>query len=231
VWTVVLSAVVPASASAQDEPASASEPQAELTALAGMGIRHASKDASVNPGGIGYDPALQLAFQARGYVWSWLNAAVYHVRASHGINLPRGAAGIDYEGVDMGKALAYSLGARLEPTYQVARGFRAWTSIGVGWGRMSVEKVSVQEADRSYTIGERAGVFVEVPVGVGAAYEILPNWLTVHAEAGVAHLSKQSGKLFDSASYVDSQGSRDTVGPMPTQPLSASFLLGVSAVL
>lgn len=218
-------------AAAAEEAEPGSEPQAEFSVLAGLGTRHASTDDGVNPDGIGYDPAFQLAFQGRGYVWPWLNFAVYHLRASHEISLPRGAAGMDYETVDMGTVLTYSLGARLEPTYRVSDSFRTWLSLGVGWGRMSLEKVTVYEEARSYTVRERAGVFVEVPVGIGASYEVVPRWLAVQAEANVAHLSKQSGKLFDPTPYVDSQGSRGTVEPMPTQTISTSFVLGVSLIL
>lgn len=218
-------------AQAKDEPEAGSAPQAELSALAGYGVRSASTDDSVNPDGIGYDPAFQLSFQARGYVWSWLNVAAYYVTSSHEINLPRGAAGFDYEQIEMGKVLAYSLGARIEPTYRVTDEFRTWLSIGIGWGRMRLDKVNVVEADRSYTVRKRTGVFVEVPLGIGASYEVIPRWLAIQAEADIAPLSKQSGKLFDPTTFVDSQGTLDSVGPMPTQTISASFLLGVSLLL
>lgn len=196
-----------------------------------MGIRRASTDASVNPDGIGYDPAVQFSFQGRGYVSPWLSFSLYYVRASHEVSLPPGAAGMDYEQIDMDTVLSYSLGARVEPTYRVSDTFRAWLSLGVGWGRMSLDKVTVQEQDRSYTVRDRAGVFVEVPFGIGASYEIVPRWLAIQAEADVAHLSKQSGKLFDPTPFVDNKGSRDAVGPMPTQTISSSFLLGVSLIL
>ena len=218
-------------AQADDKPDPGSEPQAEFSVLAGMATRHASTDDSINPDGIGYDPAFQLGFQGRGYVWPWLNFAVYHKRASHKLNLPHGAAGMDYNSIDMGTVLTYSLGARLEPTYPVTDSFRTWLSIGVGWGRMSLEKVTVHEDTRSYTVRERAGVFVEVPIGIGASYEVIPRWLRVQAEANVAHLSKQSGKLFDTTPYVDDQGSLGTVDPMPTQTISTSMVLGVSLIL
>lgn len=214
-----------------EEPEPGSEPQAEFAVLAGLGVRSASSDDAINPDGIGYDPALQLGFQARGYVYPWLSFALYHLRASHSINLPAGAAGLDYQSIDMGTVFTYSLGARLEPTYPVTDSFRAWLSVGVGWGRMSLDKVTVNEAARSYTIRERTGVFVEVPVGIGAAYEVIPNWLTVQAEADVAHLSKQSGKLYDPTPYVDSNGTVDTAGPFPTQTIAASFFVGAAILL
>jgi opacity protein-like surface antigen len=202
-------------------------PRAEASILAGLTNRYAQS----NLDGIAYEPALQLSFQARGYVWSWLNAAVYHRRASHGIDLPRGAAGFDYERIEIDKALAYSLGARIEPTYRVSDVFRAWVSVGLGWGRMSLDRVHVQEATRSYTVRERAGVFVEVPMGIGASYELVPRWLTVQMEADIAPLSKQSGTLFGPTPYVDSNGSLHFTGSFPTQSLSTSFLLGVSFLL
>lgn len=207
------------------------EPQAEFSVLTGIAVRSASTDSEINPDGIGYEPAPQLSFQGRGYVWSWLNAAIYYRRASHELTLPRGAAGFDYVHIDKDKILAYSLGARLEPTYHVSDEFRTWLSLGVGWGRMSSGKIDVTERERSFTVPERAGVFVEVPIGIGASFEVVPNWLALQAEIDVAPLSKQSGKLFDSTAFVDSQGSLSYAGPMPTQTVSGSFLLGVSLLL
>lgn len=199
--------------------------------LTGLAVRSASTDEAVNPGGIGYEPALQLSFQARGYVWSWLNAAVYYRRASHELTLPRGAAGFDYEQIEKDDVLTYSLGARLEPTYQVSHEFRVWLSLGVGWGRMTLDKVDVIESERSYTVPDRAGVFVELPIGIGASYEVVPRWLAIQAEIDIAPLSQQSGKLFDPTAFVDNHGSLAHAGPMPSQTLSGSFLVGVSLLL
>jgi hypothetical protein len=218
-------------AHAEKEPKAGSEAQAEISILAGLALRSASKDNNTNPDDIGYGPAPQLAFQARGYVWPWLNAAIYHHRASHELRLPQGAAGFDYQRIDKDKILTYSLGVRLEPTYNLSDEFRLWLSLGIGWGRMKLNKTHVVEANRTYTVPERPGVFIEVPVGFGASYQLIPNWLALQGEMDIAPLSKQSGKLFDHTSFVDSQGSLDLAGPMPTQTLSASFLLGLSLLL
>jgi opacity protein-like surface antigen len=225
------SCLLSVSAQAAEKGEAGTEPQAEFSALAGLAVRSASTDPAINPDGIGYDPAPQFSFQGRGYVWSWLNAAIYYRRASHELNLPRGAAGFDYEHIEKDKILTYSLGARLEPTYHVSDEFRTWLSLGVGWGRMTLDKVDVTEAERSFTVPDRAGVFVEVPIGIGASYEVVPNWFAVHAEIDIAPLSKQSGKLFDPTPFVDSHGSLSHAGPMPTQTVSGSFLLGVSLLL
>jgi hypothetical protein len=80
-------------------------------------------------------------------------------------------------------------------------------------------------------VPDRAGVFVEVPLGLGASYEVVPRWLAVQAEADIAHLSNHSGGLHGSTPYVDSNGSLHFAGPMPTQVVSGSFLLGVSLLL
>lgn len=229
--TLLASTLLAVESSAADATDAGAEPQAELSALAGLSVRPAASGNDENPDGIGYGPGLQLSFLARGYVWSWLSAAIYHRRASHELDLPRGAAGLDYQHISMDKLLVYSLGARLEPTYHVSDSFRTWVSLGVGWGRMTLDKVHVQETDRSYTVPERAGVFVEVPLGLGVSYEVVPQWLAIQAEADVAHLSKQSGGLHGSTPYVDSNGSLHFAGPMPTQVVSGSFLLGVSLLL
>ncbi|PIE06250.1 MAG: hypothetical protein CSA75_00500, partial [Sorangium cellulosum] len=211
------------------ESTAGKEPQAEVTLLSGLGVRNV--DSARNPDGIGYGPALQWGVQARAFVKPWLNFAIYYLRASHTLALPPSAAGINDTDSSIGDVLTYSLGARLEPSFPVTSNFRTWLSIGVGWGRLNLEKVLVTERERSYHVRDRSGVFVEVPIGLGASYQVLPNWLAIQIEADVAHLSKQSGNLYDPTPYVDSNGNRGFVGPMPIQSYAGSLLFGISMPL
>lgn len=96
---------------------------------------------------------------------------------------------------------------------------------------MNWDSVFVTEPLRTYRIDARSGVFVEIPIGLGASYELIPKWLAVQGQLRVAPLVKQSGDLFDTVQIVDNFGQIDTTGPMPTQTVSASALLGLSLLL
>ena len=214
---------------AAEKPAAGAAPQAEVAVLAGVAMRFA--DSGDDPDEIGYRPGVQLIVQGRGYVWSWLNAAIYHRRAHHQIDIPRGAAGMDYEHMDKDSVLAYSLGARFEPTYRIMDSVRVFAIVGIGWGKLNMGRIHVQESARSYMVRDRSGVFVEIPLGLGLAYEVIPRWLAIQAEVDVSPFWKQSGGVHGTSPYTDSDGILGSVGPMPMQTHSASFLFGVSLLL
>lgn len=214
-----------------DETRALSEPLANVSVLGGLGIRRAKTDPAVNPDGIAYEPGFALSVQGRAYAAKWLSLSLVYVRSYHGIAAPQGAAGIDYDERDLPTLFAFSLGARAEPTYRVSDQFRAWLSVGVGWGRLTLDDMYVRKGTREYTVRDRAGVFMEVPFGLGACFEFLPGWAAVSAEASLAPIYKQSGDLFDPVTFVDNEGHLDSVGNFPTQTLTSTFLIGLAVVL
>ncbi|MCU0691662.1 MAG: hypothetical protein MUF54_09695 [Polyangiaceae bacterium] len=223
--------VVMHGAAGADEPSVAAPTSADVSVLGGLVVRTATSDAALNPNAIGYDLAAGWGVQARAHVLPWLRASGYYVHSQHDINLPRGAAHIDYRSIDLSPLDSFSLGFRIEPTCPVTDRLYASLSVGAGWGRLTTDRMTVREASRSYVVQERAGVFVELPVGVGLSYVLLPSWVAVRAEATIATNIKQSGKLFESVAYVDSTGALGSVGPMPTQGLSSAFLFGATVLL
>jgi len=228
---VAAAMVAQSSAARSDDKRDLSQPLANVSVLGGLGVRRATTDPSVNPDGIAYQPGFAMSVQGRAYVSSWLNVSLYYVRSYHAIEAPQGAAGIDYDERDLDTLFAFSLGARAEPTYHVSDQFRAWLSVGVGWGRMTLDEMYVRKGAREYTVRPRKGVFMEVPFGLGASWEFLPRWAAVSAEASIAPTYKQSGDLFDPAPFVDNDGRLDSVGNFPTQTLTSTFLLGLAVVL
>lgn len=206
-------------------------PVLELSVLGGANARRATSNQSSNPSPITYTPSAQLALELRAYVTRWLNATLYHHRSYPRVDLPRGAAKLDYTHIEKNRLQTYSIGIHLEPTYHFTQRLRGWLSVGAGWGRMNWDSVFVTEPLRTYRIDARSGVFVEIPIGLGASYELIPKWLAVQGQLRVAPLVKQSGDLFDTVQIVDNFGQIDTTGPMPTQTVSASALLGLSLLL
>ena len=210
-------------------PDTASMPQGELSVLGG--IAHRSTRASDNPDGIAYGAGFEVTVEARGYAWSWLSGSLYHRRGYHHLNLPYGAASIDYQRFETSTLLAYSLGARLEPTWPVTDSLRLWLAMGLGWGRLNVGRIVVHETKHNYRLRERSGVFVEIPLSLGVSYTIIPRWLALQAETGISPLIMQTGALYGSSPYTDNEGTLKYVGPFPTQSYVFNFAFGVSLVL
>jgi hypothetical protein len=105
---------------------------------------------------------------------------------------------------------------------------RAWVSFGYGWGRTTMGKMKVQG---DYTVPERDGVFLEMPVGIGAAYDVWKNHLAVDLQGSWASMSAQSGSIFLPTQYTDTQGKIGHQSAMPQFNSTWVIALGVSAPL
>jgi hypothetical protein len=107
----------------------------------------------------------------------------------------------------------------------------AWVSIGIAWGRMTVERMKVTAPTRTYTLFLREGVAVEMPLGFGASYEILARRLAVVFETTVSRVTNQSGTLFDRVQYTDSLGRVAHAQPFPTTTSTVTQMFGLSLLL
>ena len=195
--------------------------RAEVAVGAGYLYRQAASDAS----GVRYGGDLALDVQARAYAARWLRVSACFQRGHSSVDVPSGAAGIAYDSLELGSALSYSLGARLEPTWHVTDRFRASLILGVAWGRLQVPTMTVHEAGAQYRVKPRSGSFLEYPLGVGVAVDILPNRLSVSFESTVAPHTAQSGELFGTVQYTNDHGKLGHVQAMPQLHLSIANML------
>jgi len=222
----LLAAFVVAAAPVHADPDVAGR-MAELGAGSGFVYRRASTDPGSNPGGIRYGGFVGIDAQARVYVVPWLRVAVYYLGGYASIDIPRGAASIEYDELDLGKAWAFSLGGRVEPTWHVSDRFRAFGIVGAGWGRMKTPPMQVKNEATSYAVDRRAGVWIEFPVGLGATVDVVRDRLGLSFESTLAPHSSQSGSLFGAVQYVDSSGTMGHVQGMPKLSLSLATMLNV----
>lgn len=200
---------------------------AEVAAGAGFLYRRATTESHANPGGIAYGPSVGVDANARVYLVPWLRFAVYYAGGRTAIDVPHGASSIAYDRLDLDPAWAFSLGGRLEPTWHASDRLRLFGILGGGWGRMKAPEMRVETGSVSYTVKARSGVWVEYPLGLGATYDVLPNRLGLSLETTVAPHSSQSGDLFGTVQYIDSQGLMGHVGPMPTLSSTLATMLNV----
>jgi hypothetical protein len=72
---------------------------------------------------------------------------------------------------------------------------------------------------------------VEIPIGVGAAFEIIPRWLRIHLELTGSFIPGQTGAALEHAQTIDPAGKPRDVGPMPKLDYSIAQTIGLSLVL
>lgn len=205
--------------------------KADVGAAVGWVHRSVKNDSSVNPLGASYDAAFVQSAHLSIPLFSWLRVGPYFHHTYHGVNIPEGALEPKGSGIDKGTMRAYTLGARLQPTLAVSRRLYLHLILGVAWGRLTMPRMKVATASRSYELPERIGVFVEVPMGFGAAFEIIPRWLAITFDSTVAPNIAQSGSLFGRTQFVDSTGAVDHTQPLPQLNLTWSQMFGLSVLL
>jgi len=207
------------------------EPLAEVGVSAGLILRSEMSGASENPAGVSYGPGFGQIVQAKAPLHRYLRFGIYYQRAYHEAQLPASSLGPAGTEFDFGSVLALSLGARAEPTLPLTPRLRLSAIIGAGWGRITTPKMTVKAPNASYTVYEREGVFVEIPMGLAVYYDIIPEWLAISAAATYAPNLAQTGNLYERLQYVDSAGTMQRAPSFPRQDPTVTTMLGLLLLL
>ncbi|MRG94144.1 hypothetical protein [Polyangium spumosum] len=195
----------------------------------GGGVALVHRFASDEPR-VRYPAAVGMALWARVDVTRWLRANLYALRTERDMALPAGALGLAGDPGDV-EYYAYSFGLRLAPTWHLSSRARAWASAGAGWGRLEHGRFSVVSPSGVFLVRERSASYVELPLGVGASFDVVPRWLAVELETSGVFYVGQRGRAFDEAQAVDASGRRVTVGAFPRFDGGFVTTLGLSLVL
>lgn len=192
-----------------------------------------SSDAQGQRTGVRLDPAAGFNVRLDWEIFRYLHLTGYTVGASHAMELPPGSLGLS-RAVDISapSVFAWTFGVRLTPTLPLTPRIRIWATGGAGWGRVEYGRIHVTEAvGAPFTIRERSASIVEFPLGLGAAFEVVPKWLTVHVEATGAFVPGQVGDAMEPGQAVDGQGHLRTIGSMPRLDASIAQTIGLSLIL
>jgi hypothetical protein len=193
--------------------------------------RPASLDGESAPTGVRYVPAIGYGVHGRFDVVKYLRFTGYVLVADHTVALPEGALGLDAD-LTMEPVSTFVLGARLAPTWPWSERGRTWLSVGVGWGRLEFGRMEIKEAAGApFEARERSSSFVEIPLGIGVSYEIIPRWLAIDFEVLGAFVLGQEGTSIKSAQAIDSFGRIRSVGGLPLVDASFVQTLGLSLIL
>jgi hypothetical protein len=161
----------------------------------------------------------------------YLDFTGYMVEADHPLTMPSGSIGIPGSFANA-SAHSYFFGGRLSPTLPIGDRVRLWATVGGGWGLVAYPDLTVTAPGGSpFTIRGRTSTIVEIPLGLGASFEIVPRWLRIYAELTGSFYPSQIGAALEIGQAVDDTGRIRNVGPMPhldggfTQTIGLSLLL------
>lgn len=197
-----------------------------------LAARPASTLADGTASGVRYRPVIGYGVHARWELLRVLRFSAYFVDADHDLKIPPGALGVAGK-VESGPAETIAFGARFAPTLPLGERARAWVSAGIGWGRFNFGRMSISEpgAATSFEVRERSMSFAEVPLGIGASFDLIRNWLTIELEVSGAFTFGQEGEALEGAQAIDAAGRRRSIGALPMIDGSFVQTLGLSLVL
>ncbi len=183
----------------------------DLGAFAGISNRPAEGE------GITYGPAVAWGIYARLELRRWLGLRLYYREEYIPVTVERGgfdtSTSFGDTDFDQPNLKLRSLGARLEPTWVVAPRLHVMAVIGASWLRFVAPPATSTGAFDIRT-ADRSAVELDFQGGVGAAFELLPDWLTVGAQLTYGVSTQRSGTAYEDVQAF-SDGKRYTLGALP----------------
>jgi hypothetical protein len=169
---------------------------------------------------------VRVSWEALPYLWF----TGYVVESRHPLDLPAGSLGVP-GALTGGAAWMYTVGARLSPTLPLGSRARLWLTAGAGWGRLNYPRLCPREpCTGNRLVPERAASMLEIPIGLGVAFEIIPRWLRLHLELTGSLVPSQSGPALEHSQTIDG-GRKLDVRPMPALDGIVTQTIGLSLVL
>ena len=190
-----------------------------------------------SPKAVRYDPFVGWGINLRWDLLRWLRLHPYFMASYHDAAIPQGALVTDATTsispdatVSETTVSTFSFGASVAPVWWLSDRGRAWISVGVGWGRIEVPEMTILEpTGHTIEVLDRSSVFVEFPISIGAAFDVIPDWLAVEYQTSVVPVTGQSGDALETYQAVDSSGQLRDIGPM--MELDVSFVHQLSLAL
>lgn len=161
-----------------------------------------------------------------------LGFTAYFLDARHTMVLPPGSLGFAGKITPDAAAHSFRFGARFSPTIPLTSRLKIWATAGAGWGRIEFPRMTATDPGGApFMIRERADSVVELPVGLGASFEIIPRWLSIRVEATYAGVLGQVGTGQDTAQAIDDHGMKRTIGSLPHLSGILAQTIGLSLLL
>lgn len=192
--------------------------------------RLAADQISGRPSHIAYHPAGGFEFHARVQVFRYLQVSAYFAGSAHTIQLGPGALGVSGS-IDSTDLSTIWFGGKIMPTLPLGERVRLWTTAGVAWGRYEYPQMKAHEHGREpFLIKGRGNSFVEFPIGLGASFEMVKNWLSFDVELTGSPMLHNDGDSFVTVQELDN-GHQRTVDPLPKTHVNFVQGIGLSLLL
>lgn len=183
------------------------------------------------PSKVHYAPGPGFSAYARILLCDYLETAAVFSWAVHDIESDAGALG-QAGLLDDGPLASYRLEAHVMPTLAIGDRVRLFLIAGLGWGRLETGPMHVREADgSSFVVRGRGASYFDVPLGLGASFELVPNWLGLDVMSWASPTFAQHGTAHTSVQSLDAEGHPETVGPLPEVPVWFVESIGLSVLL
>lgn len=207
-----------------DGPTSPSR-KIELGALFGSVIRPSDKQS------IHYGTGYFFGGFVRAELAPWMGFRVYYREERVPVDVAPGA--FDYQGQKYSFDFIQpdleiiTIAARIEPTWVVTPRLRLFGVLGIGWVRLDAP---MPQADGFLLQGKRSATEVNMPLGLGVIYEIIPNWVntTLSFTYGVAF--DQHGRAYEPLQAIV-DGKIVYLAPLPTLQSVGDLTFSVGVIL
>jgi hypothetical protein len=164
-------------------------------------------------------------------ILSHLRFTFYVEAARHPLTFDAGALGQPGK-ITSPAVSTYMFGARFSPTLPLTPRLRAWLTGGFGWGRFKYPRMTAQDPGQAaFTLPERSAYLVELPLGLGISFDIIPRWLSIQAELTGAFMIGHQGSAFEPGQAIDAAGKKRAVGLLPHLDASVVQSIGLSLLL
>lgn len=182
------------------------------------------------PTAVRYPPSPGLALSARLDVFRYFRAGAYLLWNAGNMELSPGSLGLPGDPGEV-HVTAYSFGLRLAPTLPLGPRARAWVSAGVGWGRLELGRFDVVTSSGSFQVRERSASHAELPLGLGASFDVIRNWLAVELEVTGAIYLGERGNSLNPGQAIDPLGRTVRVGRFPRIEATFAQTIGLALLL
>jgi len=118
---------------------------------------------------------------------------------------------------------------RLEPTWHVTPTLALWAGTGFGWARAIAPEPKV--GNLNWVTANRACVYVDTQLALGAQYELVRDWVTVALDLSASSLGYQHGTAHEPLQAFTPEGHMTHIGGYPNFAHKVQGLFGLGIIL
>lgn len=183
------------------------------------------------PTKVQYEPGPGVSAYVRIVLLKYLHVAAVFSWAPHVISHDHDALGVEGGLDEVGSMTSYRLEAHVLPTLPLGDRVRLYGILGLGWGRLEIGSMFGRDEHGRFLIRGRGASYFDVPAGLGASIEVLPNWMSLDFAIWAAPTFAKQGTAHLPIVAIDAAGQGQPVGPMPQMPILFVQSLGLSLLL